>query len=64
MCALFSDLPEALENNYNLPLRCSFRPHFQILFLPNISTEKDGSADEILKKDSLHGLKEKFDKSF
>ena len=23
---LFSDLPEALENNYNFPLRCSFRP--------------------------------------
>ena len=28
MKKLFYDLPEALENNYNLPLRCSFRPSF------------------------------------
>ncbi|MDB2354233.1 DNA polymerase III subunit alpha [Candidatus Pelagibacter bacterium] len=64
MCALFSDLPEALENNFNLPYRCSFRPQFSKPVLPNISTEKDGSADEILKKDSLNGLKEKFLKFF
>ena len=60
MSALFSDLPEALENNFNLPFRCSYRPQFSKPVLPNISTEKDGSADEILKKDSLEGLKEKF----
>ncbi|MDC3404036.1 DNA polymerase III subunit alpha [Candidatus Pelagibacter sp.] len=64
MCALFSDLPEALENNFNLPFRCSFRPQFSKPVLPNISTEKDGSADEILKKESLNGLKEKFLKFF
>ena len=64
MCALFSDLPEALENNFNLPYRCSFRPQFSKPVLPNISTEKDGSADEILKKDSLNVLKEKFLKVF
>ena len=64
MCALFSDLPEALENNFNLPYRCSFRPQFSKPVLPNISTEKDGSADEILKKDSLNGLKKKFLKVF
>ncbi|MDC0405355.1 PHP domain-containing protein, partial [Candidatus Pelagibacter sp.] len=28
MTELFSDLPEALENNYNFPLRCNFRPLF------------------------------------
>ena len=64
MCALFSDLPEALENNFNLPYRCSFRPQLSKPVLPNISTEKDGSADEILKKESLNGLKEKFLKVF
>ena len=26
MSELFADLPEALENNYNFPFRCSFRP--------------------------------------
>ena len=64
MSKLFSDIPESLENNYNLPLRCSFRPQFSKPVLPNISSEKEGSADEILKKESLNGLKEKFLKVF
>jgi len=64
MSTLFSDLPEALENNFNLPYRCNFRPKFSKPVLPNISSEKEGSADEILKKDSLEGLKEKFLKIF
>jgi DNA polymerase-3 subunit alpha len=64
MSELFSDLPEALENNFNLPFKCNFRPQFSKPVLPNISSEKEGSADEILKKDSLDGLKEKFLKVF
>ena len=64
MSTLFSDLPEALENNFNLPFRCSFRPQSSKPILPNISSEKGGSADEILKKDSLDGLREKFLKIF
>jgi DNA polymerase III subunit alpha len=64
MSKLFNDLPEALENNYNIPFRCNFKPQFSKPVLPNISTEKGGSADEILKKDSLTGLKEKFLKVF
>ncbi len=64
MYQLFSDLPEALENNFNLPFRCNFRPQFSKPILPNISSEKGGNADEILKIDSLDGLKEKFSKLF
>ena len=64
MSTLFSDLPEALANNFNLPFRCSFRPRFSKPILPNISSDKEGSADEILKKDSLDGLKDKFLKIF
>ncbi|MDC0518164.1 DNA polymerase III subunit alpha [Candidatus Pelagibacter sp.] len=64
MSELFADLPEALENNYNFPLRCSFRPLFSKPILPNISSEKGGNADEILKKDSLEGLNDKFEKFF
>ena len=64
MTELFADLPEALENNYNFPLRCNFRPLFSNPILPNISSEKGGNADDILKKDSLHGLSIKFDKIF
>ena len=64
MTELFADLPEALENNYNFPLRCDFRPLFSNPILPNISSEKGGNADDVLKKDSLHGLRIKFDKVF
>ena len=60
MKELFSDLPEALENNYNFPYRCSFKPLFSKPILPNISSEKGGNADETLKLNSLNGLKEKF----
>ncbi len=64
MSELFFDLPEALENNYNFPLRCNFRPLFSNPILPNISKDKGGDADEILKKESLEGLKTKFEKVF
>ncbi len=64
MSELFADLPEALENNYNFPLRCCYRPLFSNPILPNISSDKDGNADEILKKDSIEGLKIKFNKIF
>ena len=64
MSELFVDLPEALENNYNFPFRCSFRPLFSSPILPNISSEKEGNADQILKKNSLDGLREKFNNFF
>ncbi|WP_440911996.1 DNA polymerase III subunit alpha [Candidatus Pelagibacter sp.] len=64
MSELFSDLPEALENNYNFPHRCSFRPLFSKPILPNISSSDEGDASEIIKKNSLEGLKEKFRKFF
>jgi DNA polymerase III subunit alpha len=64
MNKLFKDLPEALENNFNLPLRCNFRPLFSKPVLPNISSEKGGNADDILKIEAIEGLKEKFNKIF
>jgi len=64
MSKLFSDLPEALENNYNLPFKCNFKPEFSKPVLPNISSEKDGNADQLLTKESVEGLKNKFLKIF
>ena len=64
MSKLFSDIPEALENNYNFPFRCNFRPLYSKPILPNISSSKDGDASDIIKKESLNGLKEKFIKFF
>ena len=64
MVDLFIDLPEALENNFNFPLRCNFRPLSSKPILPNISSDNGSNADEILKKESLDGLNEKFIKVF
>jgi len=64
MKILFEDLPEALDNNYFLPYRCSFRPLPSKPVLPNISSEKGGNADKILIKESETGLKDKFLKVF
>ncbi len=60
MSELFSDIPEALKNNYNFPFRCNFKPEFSKPVLPNISSDKGGNADEILTKESIEGLKDKF----
>ena len=56
----FKDLPEALENNYNLPLRCTFRPLPSKPILPNLSSKDDKNADKKLTDDSFNGLKNKF----
>ncbi len=59
MDELFKDLPEALENNYNLPFRCNFRPIPSKPILPNINSE-NVNVNEALKNNSLKGLEEKF----
>ena len=59
MIELFKDLPEALENNFNLPYRCSFKPNSSKPILPNISSSDD-NPNEMLIKISNRGLKDKF----
>ena len=60
MHEVFNDLPEALQNNFNLPFRCNFRPTTSEPILPNISSNQDGNAENKLKVDSFNGLKDKF----
>ena len=64
MKKLFLDLPEALENNFNLPYRCSFRPKFSEPVLPDIAIEKKNNSNDILIENSLKGLEDKFKKIF
>ncbi len=59
MIELFKDLPEALENNFNLPFRCSFKPNFSKPILPNISSSEK-NPNNILRQLSFEGLKDKF----
>ncbi len=61
MCELFKDIPEALENNINFPLRISYRPRNSSPVLPNIQTDKIKNVDELLIKETKEGLKEKLD---
>ncbi len=61
MCKMFHDLPEALENNINFPLRISYRPRNSSPVLPNIQTDKIKNVDELLIKETKEGLKEKLD---
>jgi len=63
MLDLFKDIPEALENNFNLPYRCDFRPLPSKPILPNISSNvKD--ANQILLNESISGLENKFHEVF
>ena len=59
MHQLFKDLPDALENNVNLSLRISYRPTNSPPILPNIQARESINVNELLVKDSEHGLKEK-----
>ncbi len=63
MVELFKDLPEALENNFNFPYRCSFRPLPSKPILPNVSSA-DVNANDLLKNETFDGLKKKFKKFF
>ena len=59
MYELFKDLPDALKNNKNFPLRVSYRPKNSSPILPNIQTNKIQNVDELLIKESMIGLNEK-----
>ena len=60
MIEVFSDLPEALENNFNLPFRCNFKPNSSLPILPNIRTNEKIDVDQELINLASKGLKEKF----
>ena len=63
MVELFSDLPEALENNFNLPYRCSFKLSQSKPILPSISI-KDKNINDLLTREAYEGLNDKFQKYF
>ncbi len=60
MYELFSDLPEALLNNYYLPFKCNFKANSSKPLLPEITSDKNTSPDKILEVQALEGLKMKF----
>ncbi len=63
MLDLFSDLPEALSNNFYLPYRCNFKANNSKPLLPEIISDKEKTSDKILEEQATAGLAEKFDQN-
>ena len=59
MKKVFEDLPDALENNINFPMRISYRPKNSSPVLPNIETSEIKNVNDLLIKESEEGLNEK-----
>ncbi len=57
LAKLFSDVPEALENNYNFHLRFNFKPNKSKPILPSISNKVSNSPKEELSIQANQGLK-------
>ena len=53
---LYSDIPEALENNYNFYLRFNFKPKKSKPILPSIADTYSNSPEEELLRQATEGL--------
>ena len=58
---LYSDIPEALENNYNFHLRFNFKPKKSKPILPSIASKESNSPEEELLKLANKGLKNRLE---
>ena len=62
LSALFKDIPEALENNYNFPYRFNFKPKKSPPVLPTIKTKDNTSVEDELLFQAQIGLKNRLEK--
>ena len=58
---LYSDIPEALENNYNFHLRFNFKPKKSKPILPSIANDYSNSPVEELSRQANEGLKNRME---
>ncbi len=56
---LYSDIPEALENNYNFHLRFNFKPKKSKPILPSIAHSENNTSEEELIKQAYDGLEKR-----
>ena len=56
MLDLYSDIPEALENNFNFHLRFSFKPKKSKPILPSIANSRQNSPEDELLIQAKDGL--------
>ena len=60
MAELFADLPEALENTYQLAMRCNLEMEFGTYYLPDFPTPDGMSVEKYLQQVSGDGLQDRF----
>ena len=60
MAELFADLPEALENTYQLAMRCNLEMEFGTYYLPDFPTPDGMSVEKHLQQVSGEGLQDRF----
>ena len=58
---LYSDIPEALENNYNFHLRFNFKPKKSKPILPSIANNNSNLPEDELLNQAKEGLKRRLD---
>ena len=58
---LFSDIPEALENNYKFHLRFNFKPKKSKPILPSIESSQSNSPEDELLNLARNGLKDRIE---
>ena len=59
---LYSDIPEALENNYNFPFRFNFKPKKSKPILPSLKISDNRTEEDELILQSQEGLKNRLNK--
>jgi DNA polymerase-3 subunit alpha len=60
MQELFADLPEALENAYQLAMRCNMEMEFGTYYLPDFPTPDELTVEDYLRRVSEEGLQKRF----
>ena len=58
---LYSDIPEALENNFNFHLRFNFKPKKSKPILPSLANDKANSPESELFREANQGLKNRIE---
>ena len=61
MQALFSDIPEALENSVHIASRCTLTMELGKPYLPNYPIPEGMTIEEFLRQESERGLRERLD---
>ncbi len=61
MTALFTDIPEAIDNTVNIAMRCNVELEIGNYHMPKFPVKPEQSVDEVLREKTARGLKSRWD---